>query len=307
MTSKRSLTHLFFVLVSIAAATTIYSPPCLADGGEEGPDEMTTKSSLLYPSSQAAPDKPLDRVTNDGLDKIKAFYRKTLGPYDLIRDFESGGEFRKGFTVVYRYRAKGQSGGQPSEFATVEVSMPDSLGFKTKVMGAEYILPEPFTALQRLIDRYDHTQEDYDKIFSQYQWLRYVQYWDPVSDGPMIAHTYHERVFGPTPKQAPKKKEGDAATKADLKRKQKEMQALKESGDLAAMMALAQQMQEQAGQTGAGQEANEILERQTAGMQKDSWDDWVACLKEMAGAARWVRLEYSVTSGAWWLGGEFWK
>ncbi len=305
MTSKRSLTHLFFVLVSIAAATTIYSPPCLADGGDEGPDDRTTKSSLLYPSSQAAPDKPLDRVTNDGLDKIKAFYQKTLGPYDLIRSFESGGEFRKGFTVVYRVRYKGQTGGEPSEFASLEVTIPDSTGFKQKVMGSEYILPEPFTALQRLIDRYGHTQSDYDKLFAQYQWLRYVQYWDPASDGPMIPHKYHEKVFGPTPKQAPKKKEGDEATKADLKKKQKEMQALKESGDVAAMMALAQQMQEQAGQTGAGQQANEMMQQQLEGMQKDSWNEWVACLKEMAAAARWVSLRYSATSN-WWLG-DFWK
>jgi hypothetical protein len=305
MTSKRSLTHLFFVLVSIAAATTIYSPPCLADGGDEGPDDRTAKSSLLYPSSQAAPDKPLDRVTNDGLDKIKAFYQKTLGPYDLIRSFESGGEFRKGFTVVYRVRYKGQTGGEPSEFASLEVTMPDSTGFKQKVLGAEYMLPEPFTALQRLIDRYGHTQADYDKLFAQYQWLRYVQYWDPASDGPMIPYKCHEKVFGPTPKQAPKKKEGDEATKADLKKKQKEMQALKESGDVAAMMALAQQMQEQAGQTGAGQQANEMMQQQLEGMQKDSWNEWVACLKEMAAAARWVSLRYSATSN-WWLG-DFWK
>lgn len=291
----------------VISALALTALPCLADGGDEGPDDKTTKSSLLYPGGEYKADKPLDRVTNDGLDKIKAFYQKTLGPYDLIRPFESGGEFRKGFTVVYRYRVKGQTGGEPSEFAAVEVSMPDSAGFKKKVVGSEYILPEPFTALQRLIDRYGHTQSDYDKLFAQYQWLRYVQYWDPASDGPMIPHKYHEKVFGPTPKQAPKKKEGDEATKADLKKKQKEMQALKESGDIAAMMALAQQMQDQVGQTGAGQQANEMMQQQLEGMQKDSWKEWAACLAEMAAAARWVRLEYSVTSGAWWLGGDFWK
>ena len=280
--------------------------PCLADGGNEGPDDKTTRSSLFYPASQAAPGKPLERVTNDGLDKIRAFYQKTLGPYDLIRDFGHSGEFRKGFEVVYRVRYQGQSGGDPAEFAVLTVTMPDSADFKKKALGAEYILPEPFTAMQRLIGKYGHTQADYDKIFNQYQWLRYVQYWDPATDGPMIAHKYHEKVFGPTPKQAPVKKEGDEAAKADLKRKQKEMQALKESGDIASMMALAQQMQEQVGQTAAGEQANEMMQQQLEGMRKDSWNDWAACLKEMAAAARWVRLEYS-SSGGWWLGGEFWK
>ncbi|HBE73004.1 MAG TPA: hypothetical protein DDW31_02765 [candidate division Zixibacteria bacterium] len=71
------------------------------------------------------------------------------------------------------------------------------------------------------------------------------------------------------------------------------------------MMALAQQMQEQAGQTGAGQQANEMMQQQLEGMQKDSWNEWVACLKEMAAAARWVSLRYSATSN-WWLG-DFWK
>lgn len=292
------------VVISVLALTAV---PCLADGGDEGPDGKTTKSSLLYPNSQAAPDKPLDRVTNDGLDKIRAFYKKTLGPYDLIRDLGSGGELRKGFTVVYRVRYKGQSGGEPFEFATVEVSMPDSLGFKTKVMGSEYIMPEPFTALQRLIGKYGHTQADYDKIFNQYQWLRYVQYWDPASDGPMIAQKCHEKVFGPAPKQAPKENKGDEAIKADLERKQKKMQALNESNDIAGMIALAQEMQEQVGQTGAGQQAGEMMQQQREGMQKDSWNDWVACLKEMAAAARWVRLDYSVISSSWWLGGDFWK
>lgn len=282
------------------------SSPCLADGGNEGPDDKTTKSSLLYPNSQAAPNKPLNRVTNDGLGEIRAFYKKTLGPYDLIKDFESAGEFRKGFTVVYRVRYQNQSDGEPAEFARVEIAMPDSQGFKTKVPGSEYILPEPFTALQRLIGKFGHTQADYDKIFSQYQWLRYVQYWDPATDGPMIAHKYHEKVFGLAPKAAPRQKESDQATKADLKKKQKEMKALKESGDIAAMMALAQQMQEQAASTGAGQQANEMMQQQLEGMQKDSWDDWAACLKEMAAAARWVRLEYS-TTGGWWLGGDFWR
>ncbi len=295
-------------LSSLAAISVLVlaSSPCLADGGDEGPDAKTTRSSLLYPNSQAAPDKPLERVTNDGLEKIRAFYLKTLGAYDLIRDFEPGGEFRKGFTVVYRVRYRGQSGGEPSEFATVEVSMPDSLGFKTKVMGSEYMMPEPFTALQRLIGKYGHTQADYDKIYDQYQWLKYIQCWDPASDGPMIVHKYHEKVFGPAPKTAPREKKGDEAVKADLEKKQKEMQALKESGDMAAMMALAQQMQEEVGQTAAGQQANEMMQQQLEGMQKDSWDDWVACLREMATAARWVRLEYSA-SGAWWLGGDFWK
>ncbi len=294
------------VALMAAAALAAMQRACLADGGDEGPDAKTTRSSMLYPNSQAAPDKPMERVTNDGLDKIRAFYQKTLGAYDLIRDYELGGEFRKGFEVVYRMRYKGQSGGDPAEFATLTVTMPDSNGFKTKVLGAEYIMPEPFTALQRLIGKYGHTQADYDKIFNQYQWLRYVQYWDPASEGPTISQKYHEKVFGPAPKAAPREKKGDAATRADLKKKQKEMEALKESGDIAAMMALAQQMQEQAAGTGAGEQAGEMVQQQLDGIQKDSWNDWVACLKEMAAAARWVRLEYSA-SGGWWLGGDFWK
>ncbi len=90
------------------------------------------------------------------------------------------------------------------------------------------------------------------------------------------------------------------------KKKQKEMQALKESGDIRAMIVLAQQMQELAASTGAGEQAGEKMQQQMDGMQNDRWNDWVACLKEMAAAACWVRLEYRVSS-TWWLGGDFWK
>lgn len=290
------------IAISMLAFT---AATCLADGGEEGPDDRTTKSSRLYPNSQAVPGQPLVRVTNDGLGKIKEFYKKTLGPYDLIRDFESGKDFRQGFAVVYRVRYRGQSGGEPFEFATVEVSMPDSVEFKTKVRGSGYIIPEPFTALQRLVGQYGHTQADYDKIFAQYQWLRYIQYWDPASDGPAIPNKYHEKVFGPAPKTAPGEKKGDQAVKNDLEKKQKEMQALNESGDIAAMVALAQEMQQEVSQTEAGQQAGEMIQQQLAGLQKDSWNDWLKCLQEMAAAARWVKLDYSAV-GNWW-GTDFWK
>ena len=281
---------------------------CRADGGDEGPDNTTTMSSFYYPGCEYKADDSLNRVTNDGLDRIKAFYQKTLGPYDEIKPFTDQGSFSQGFVVVYRVHYKGQQYKDVSElgeFARVEVTMPDSNGFKARVIGAEYALPEPLSSLKNLVDRFGHTQEDYDAVFNKYQWVRFIQSWDPASDGPMITQKYHEKVFGAMTKTAPQEKSGDAATRADLKQKQKKMKELQASGDMAAMMALAQEMQQEAAGTGAGEQAQQYQDQQVAGIQRDSWDDWVACLKEMARAARWTRLQYSSTSN-WWSG-VFWK
>ena len=300
-TIKRAIIGLF--------AAALCAAPLLADGGGEvpQPDDATTKSALLYPSSQAQPDKPLDRMTNDSFDKIEAFYRKSFGPYDMIQPYApEQGSFLKGFTVIYRIHYKGTPADSLYEFARLEITMPDTAAYKTKVMGSEYLLPEPITSLQRLVNRFGHTQEDYDKLFNEYQWVRFINSWDPASDGPAIGQKYHEKVFGKMSATPPKEKAGDAATRADLEQKEKKMKELQASGDMAGMMALAQEMQAAAGQTGAGEQAQQMQDQMVEGMQKDSWDDWVACLKEMAAAARWTRLAYSGGSGMWWST-EFWQ
>lgn len=290
-----------FVITLLAVSRII----CLADGGNEGPDAKTTRSSLIYPNSQAKPDVPLDRVTNDGLDRIKAFYQKTLGPYDLIEPLSDQAGSRKGFAVIYRVHYQGTAATALSEFARLEVTMPDSAGFKARTMGYEHMIPQPLAQLRGLIGRFDHTREEYDKLFNQYQWLRFIQSWDPSSDGPMIIRKYHEQVYGQMPQKAPKAKKGDAAAKADLEQKRKKMKELQASGDMAAMMALAQEMQAQAAGTSEGEAGREIMQQQMEGLEKDSWSEWAACLKEMASAARWVRLEYSQSS-SWW-GQDFWQ
>ena len=290
------------VLLALLAVSHII---CLADGGNEGPDAKTTRSSLIYPNSQAKPDAPLDRVTNDGLDRVKAYYQKLLGPYDIIEPLSDQAGFRKGFAVIYRVHYQGTAVAALLEFARLEVTMPDSVGFKSRTMGYEHMLPQPLVQLRSLIGRFGHTREDFDKLFNQYQWLRFIQSWDPSSDGPMIIRKYHDQVYGPMPKNAPKAKKGDAAAKAELAQKRKKMKDLKASGDMAAMMALAQEMQAQAAGTSEGEAGMEIMQQQMEGLEKDSWGEWTDCLSEMAQAARWVRLEYSQSSSGW--GQNFWQ
>ena len=299
MSSRKTVYLLVLALISWGYGI------CLADGGNEGPDAKTTKSSRIYLNSQANPDQPLVRVTNDGLDKIRAFYQKTLGPYDLIEPLDDEAGSRKGFAVIYRVHYQGTAVAALSEFARLEVTMPDSVGFKSRTMGYEHMLPQPLVQLRSLIGRFGHTREDFDKLFNQYQWLRFIQSWDPSSDGPMIIRKYHEQVYGPMSKNAPKAKKGDAAAKAELEQKLKKMKELQASGDMAAMMALTQEMQAQASGTSEGEVGREIMQQQMEGLEKDSWGEWTACLSEMAQAARWVRLEYSQSSSGW--GQDFWQ
>ncbi len=281
---------------------------CLADGGEvDTPDDKSTISSLIYPNSEVLSDNPLNRVTNESPEKIMAFYKKTLGPYDVIEPFTDEPNFRKGYSVIYRAHYKTKPKNEFTELTRLMVIMTDSIGFKKRTMGYEYMIPQPLAQLKGLIGRYGHTQADYDQLFTQYQWLRFIQFWAPGTDGSLIIKKYHDKVFGAGPTAPPNEKAGDAARKADLEAKKKKMKELKKTGDMAAMMALAQEMQEEAAQTGAGEQAQQMQDQAMEGMQKDSWNDWVACLKEMAPAARWTCLDYTALK-IWWLDDQdFWK
>jgi hypothetical protein len=277
---------------------------CLADGGEvDTPDEKSTVSSPIYPNSEVISDNTLSRVTNESLEKIVAFYKKTLGPYDVIEPYFDEPNFRKGYSVVYRAHYKSKPKDEFTELTRLTVVMTDSVGFKKRTMGYEYMLPQPLAQLKGLVGRYGHTQADYDQLFNQYQWVRFIQFWAPGTEGSMIIKKYHDKVFGAGPSAPPKA--GDDARKADLEAKRKKMKELKKSGDMAAMMALAQEMQTEYSQTAEGEMTQQMQGQMTEGMQKDSWNDWVSCLKEMTAAARWVRLEYS-QSASWW-NQEFWQ
>lgn len=296
-------------LLMIAAALLLSAHNrCLADGGEvDTPDEKSTVSSPIYPISEVISDNPLSRVTNENPEKIMTFYKKTLGPYDIIEPFSDEPSFQKGFSVIYRAHYRSKPKNEFTELTRLMIIMADSVGFKKRTMGYEYMIPQPLAQLKGLIGRYDHTQADYDKLFDQYQWLRFVQFWAPGTEGSVIIKKYNDQVFGAGPGAPPQEKAGDAARKADLEAKKKKMKELKKSGDIAAMMALAQEMQSEYSQTGAGEQAQQMQDQAIEGMQKDSWTDWAACLKEMAAAARWVRLEYN-PAVIWGTDGQdFWK
>ncbi|MDQ7799576.1 MAG: hypothetical protein RDU76_11655 [Candidatus Edwardsbacteria bacterium] len=304
MNSNSRFQALVFVAILLLSGRNL----CLADGGEvDTPDDKSTISSPIYSNSEAISDNPLNRVTNESPEKIMAFYKKTLGPYDIIEPFTDEPNFRKGFSVIYRAHYKSKPQNELTELTRLMVAMTDSIGFKKRTRGYEYMIPQPLAQLKGLIGRYGHTQADYEQLFNQYQWLRFVQFWAPGTDGSLIIKKYHDQVFGAGPGAPPKEKSGDAARKADLEAKKKKMKELKKSGDMAAMMALAQEMQEGYAQTGAGEQARQMQDQAMEGMQKDSWNDWVACLKEMAPAARWIRLEYN-SAVIWWMDGQdFWK
>jgi|GEM_PF-1851893 len=281
---------------------------CLADGGEvDLPDAKSTLSAPLYPNCEILSEGQMTRVTNDSPDKIAAFYKKTLGPYDIIEPFTDEPNFRKGFSVIYRAHYKSKPQNELTELTRLTIMMTDTATFKKKTMGYEYMIPQPLSQLQGLIGRFGHTQADYDKIFNQYQWVRFIQFWAPGTEGSLIIKKYHDKVFGSGPTAPPKAKAGDDARKADLEAKRKKMKELKKSGDMAAMMALAQEMQSEYSQTAEGEMTQQMQDQMTEGMQKDSWNDWTACLKEMAAAARWTCLDYTALK-IWWLDDQdFWK
>ncbi|MCU0607546.1 MAG: hypothetical protein MUF78_09055 [Candidatus Edwardsbacteria bacterium] len=288
-------------MAAISALLLTASAVCLADGGNYEPDLNAREHAPLYPGSLAfAPDRDLDRVTNDGLKTIEAFYRKHAGPNELIEPFAKENE--RGFTLTYRVKIEGVLT-QRAQLTVTTVDTP-----AVKAMWKRYptaaVLPLPLDRLQQLIGRFDHTQQDYDALFDRYQWLRFVKFYrepgsDRVTGGGEIYQRHYEQVFGPITKTAPQDKAGDAATRADLERKKKKLKQLKQEGNMQEMMALAMEMQGQMEGTAAGEAAMEMQGQQLEGVQKDSWDEWVACLKEMAAAVYWVRLEYS-DSGDFW-------
>ena len=292
---------IFTTLVAAIILTLAGSRACLADGGNYKPDLNARASAPLYPGSLPfSPDKAFDRVSNDGLKAIEAFYRKHAGPNELFEPFARENE--RGFTVTYRVMIEGGL----TQRAQLNVSTADTPA--VKAMWRRYpsaaILPAAFNGLQQLIDRFGHTQADYDALYDAYQWLRFVKFYreagsDQVIAGDIIYQRHHEKVFGAVPKSAPKDKAGDAAVRADLEEKKRKMQQLKEEGKMQELMALAMEMQGQMAGTAAGEEATAIQDRQVEGIQKDSWDEWVACLKEMTAAVYWVRLEYSPNEDFW--------
>jgi antitoxin component HigA of HigAB toxin-antitoxin module len=281
---------------------------CLADGGEvDLPDAKSTLSAPLYPNCEILSEGQMTRVTNDSPDKIMAFYKKTLGPYDVIEPYVDEANFRKGFSVIYRAHYKSKPQSELTELTRLTIMMTDSVTFKKKTMGYEHMIPQPLAQMRGLIGRYGHTQADYDKIFNQYQWVRFIQFWAPGTEGSLIIKKYHDKIFGPGPTAPPKAKAGDDARKADLKKKREKMKELQASGDMAAMMALAQEMQSEYSQTAEGEMTQQMQDQMTAGLEKDSWNDWTACLKEMAAAARWTCLDYTALK-IWWLDDQdFWK
>ncbi|MRR09070.1 hypothetical protein EG831_03065 [bacterium] len=289
------------LLVAIIALLLSGGAVCLADGGNYAPDLNAREHAPLYPGSLPfAPDKQLDRVTNDGLKAIEAFYKKHAGPNEVFEPFARENE--RGFTLTYRSSIEGAL----TKRAELTVSTPDTPAVKAmwKRYPTAAVLPAAFNGLSQLVGRFGHTQEDYDALYDKYQWLRFVKFYreagsDQVTAGDVIYQRHYEKVFGAMSRTAPRDKAGDAATRADLEQKQQKMEQLKESGDMQAMMALAMEMQGQMAGTAAGEEAAAIQERQLAGIQQDSWDEWVACLKEMAAAVYWVRIEYSSSEDFW--------
>lgn len=293
--------NLPITLIAILVLLLAGNNALLADGGNYEPDLNALTSVLVYPGSiPFAYEDTLSRLTNDGLAKIEAFYRKSVGPNELIEPFAAENE--RGFTVSYRVKVEGAL----TERARLTVSMPDSMAYKALMekYPSAAIMPLPLTRMQQLVGRFGHTQAQYDKLENAYQWLRYVKYFkepgqDAVTAGDVIYQRHYEKVFGAMPKNAPKDKAGDAATRADLEKKKKELKRLKEEGRMQEMMALAMEMHGQMAGTAAGEEATAMQDRQLEGIQKDSWDEWLACLKELAAAVYWVRLEYSTSEGFW--------
>jgi hypothetical protein len=293
--------NLFTTLVAAVILSLTGNPACLADGGNYEPDLNALEHAPVYPGSTPfAPDKLLDRVSNDGLAKIEAFYRKHAGPNELFETFARENE--RGFTVTYRMKIEGVL----THRAQLTVATADTPAVKAmwKRYPTAAILPAAFANLSQLIDRFGHTQADYDALYDAYQWLRFPKYYkepgqDAVIAGDVIYQRHYEKVFGAMPKTAPRDKAGDAATRADLEKKKEKLKKLKEEGNMQEMMALAMEMQGQMAGTAVGEEATAMQDRQLEGIQKDSWDEWVACLKEMAAAVYWVRLEYSSVDQFW--------
>jgi hypothetical protein len=245
---------------------------------DEGSEMLFAHPVKLYPG--AVPDSVNDGasfLTKDSIAKVKAFYEKNIQPGDKITVVETDGE--KGFRMTYSkvIDKKTQTVLELEWFENKPTGrVHDALGelmLKTKL--GQHSEAE-FKAMEK---RYGNLTSAYYRMIDNGKG-------GTVSEGKAIYKEVFDRVHGDMKARKAaggSSKDEDKERAKEMKMKMKEMKA---KGDFEGMMRLAQESKMGPNATPDGAAAMDD-------MTKDTWNDWVDCLKALDAAAYWTRISYS--------------
>lgn len=245
------------------------------DAGEES---ITPHPLALYPGSVPVYDTDQRLLlTKDDVGMVKKFFEANKQEGDRVEP--SNAENRQAFQVTFYKKIKNEE--QSIQLLEFEEKAPDSdmhpaLGeLKAQAMMGKHSDAE----YQILENKYKHLHLAFFRQVTDDQG-------QSISEGEKIYRKVYNQVHGNTNSGAQTSQ--DQARKAQGQDLKKQMQEMKAKGDMAGMMQLAQKFNKSPGQTKAGASA-------MAEMNKDTWDLWAACLKDIEAAAYKTRLQYTVT------------
>lgn len=263
-------TILFTVLISICAFAGVASLRA-----DEGAEVIQPHQLAVYPNAEPQSQDRDRLLTKDPIVAVKKFYESNLQAGDTLEPFQ--GENEQGFRLTYHKMIEGKE---------------QSIGLLEVAARSEaQVLHDVLGHLKVLVNEGKHTEEDLQAMVKEYQVLT-AAYYRQVQDEEGRSVSEDKKIYRAAERQdrgknipemsRTEKSEGKAKTK-EL---QKQMKALKAKGDIAGMMALAQQNRMSPHQTKTGAAALDEL-------QKDTWDLWVGCLRDLKAAAYWTRLQYA--------------
>lgn len=244
------------------------------DAGEE---VITPHPLALYPGSVPVFDTDQQLLlTKDDVGLVKKFFETNKQDDDRVEP--SNAENRQGYQVTFYKKVKDEE--QSIQVLQFEENTPDTnMHPALGELKAQTVMGK-------------HSEAEYQVLEEKYKNLHlafFRQVLDDqgqsVSEGEKIYRKVYDQVHGKATSGAPNPQ--DQAMKAKGQDLKKQMQEMKAKGDMAGMMQLAQNFSKSPGQTKAGASA-------MAEMNKDTWDQWVTCLKDIEAVAYKTQLHYRV-------------
>ncbi|MFA6029432.1 MAG: hypothetical protein WC969_06245 [Elusimicrobiota bacterium] len=228
----------------------------------------------LYPGSVAAKDSDEQRrLSKDDLGAVKRYFESRLKPGDRIETFSKGGE--TGFKVVYA-RKIGRK-----ELTAFEVS--------AAARTEKRPLHTAFGELSAQVQSGRHKDAELQKMLKEYgdidsAYYRGNEYKEIAERAGKEAHPDQDKL-----KAAGRHNKVSADDKAEAKELKRKMKELKAQGDIAGMMALAQNSKKFQAPPANQMEAAKLAAEDRS---RDTWDIWVRCLKDTKAAAYRTELRY---------------
>ena len=218
------------------------------------------------------------QLTKDNIEQVYRFFKDRLQAGDRLQAFTDN-DGTSGYRLIYEETIDGQQKLLTLlEFSsrTTKDSLHPALGeLRAQMMSGK------------------RSQADYQAIEKKYAGLntaffRHVtdEQGGTVSEGNKIYQEAKKRILPPKVQISEQEYSKGNARAQDIRQR---MQELKAKGDTAGIVALSQQLYGSPKQTAPGAATIQAYE-------KDTWDDWSACLKELYEVAYWTRLKYYTKS-----------